>query len=69
MGAVATIFEVLTFLGGIVGVLVLCWVIVSLGSGSSNDVTLAAGSAFAAAVTIIPYCIAGAFHRNAMRRL
>jgi len=68
MGVVATLFEVLTLLGGIVGTLAIGWVLISLSTGGTNDITLAAVSAFAAAITLIPYCIGGAIHRNWIRR-
>lgn len=68
MGVLATICEVLTLLGGIIGTLSIGWVLISLSTGATNDITLAAVSAFAAAITLIPYCIGGAFHRSWIRR-
>lgn len=59
MRALATIFEVLTVLGAIVGALAVIWAVRSLGIGGANDITLAASSAFAVAVTALPYCTGG----------
>lgn len=67
MRALATIFEVLTVLGAIVGALAVIWAVRSLGIGGANDITLAASSAFAVAVTALPYCAGGAIHRYVMR--
>jgi hypothetical protein len=68
MRAMAGLFETLTFVGGLIGILALGSTLLSLAAGKGNDVTLAAASAFAVAATAIPYCIAGVFHRNAMRQ-
>lgn len=69
MGVIAGIFEILTVLGGIVGGLVMGWTLLSLGAGQGSDITIAAASAFAVAVTAIPYCIAGVCHRAETRGL
>jgi hypothetical protein len=69
MKTLATLFEILTVIGAVLGGLALGWTILTLGAGRGSDVSLAAGSAFAIALTAIPYCVAGAFHRGATRAL
>ena len=61
----ATIFEVVTFLGGIIAT----WLLLEGISPGNSAVQTASTSATAVAFVAIPYAIAGIFHRSASRSL
>lgn len=69
MKIMASIFEAITFLCALASAFIVFDMLVSAGTGQLNNMVLAASSAFAVAVTSIPYCVAGIFHRAAMRSI
>jgi len=66
MRLVATVFEVIAFLAGLIGLWVVFDTMAAPGVSAPQQ---AAGVAFGISVAIIPYCIAGVFHRGAVREM
>jgi len=69
MKVIATIFDVLTVLAAAVSGFMILDMLATAATGGLNNMALAATSAFAAAIVLVPYCIAGSFHRGAVRSL
>ena len=63
MAAPASIFELLTFVGALASAVCLYLVAPSIESAPA----MGAFSAFGIGLTVVPYCLAAVFHRNAVR--
>lgn len=61
----ATLFDVITLLASLVA----GWQIWTSVGPDLSAIQSAAGVAFGIGIAVIPYCIAGAFHRGAVREL
>ena len=61
----ATVFDVLTLLGCLLG----AYQVFTSITPDANAIQTAAGVAIGIALAAIPYCLAGAFHRGAVREM
>jgi hypothetical protein len=65
MKYIATFFDVITALSALMSGFIMLSMFTSAAAAKElNNMELAATSALAATLVIIPYCIAGAFHRQ-----